>query len=381
MFFYVDESGHTGLRLFDEDQPILYYGVLSAQVNLDLLIEGRLRKLRLKLKVERLHAGELGNGRLVEIADELIAIQKQFRLRFDFYRVMKPDHAVISFFDQVFDSAMNRAVAWNHYWTPMRYVALLKLASLFDDAARKAAWAARIDTNKPRAQANLAEVCRMLHGRIGVLKDESSRRMIGEALEWAANHPAEISYNVDDRDQIKQISPNIIGFQFVMHGIANRLKLNSRQASRIVVDRQTEFNKAQKTLADFFAAASGVQSVSGPGMPIFTFVNMPKTPVEFVAGTESAGLELVDIYLWIFKRAFEGRDLADELIPLFNSQLNKGRTDEISLDALDKRWRKYFEDLPQLEELSPDQLSKAREIMVLQEKRRQEAMNMPPNNT
>jgi len=30
MFFYVDESGHTGTNLFDPNQPVLYYGVLSS---------------------------------------------------------------------------------------------------------------------------------------------------------------------------------------------------------------------------------------------------------------------------------------------------------------------------------------------------------------
>jgi hypothetical protein len=32
MFFYVDESGHTGSNLFDPAQPQLYYGVLQATI-------------------------------------------------------------------------------------------------------------------------------------------------------------------------------------------------------------------------------------------------------------------------------------------------------------------------------------------------------------
>jgi hypothetical protein len=30
MHFYVDESGHTGLNLFDAEQPLLYYGAYPA---------------------------------------------------------------------------------------------------------------------------------------------------------------------------------------------------------------------------------------------------------------------------------------------------------------------------------------------------------------
>ena len=46
MFFYVDESGHTGSELFDATQPVLYYGVISSDVNLDVLAEERLAPLR-----------------------------------------------------------------------------------------------------------------------------------------------------------------------------------------------------------------------------------------------------------------------------------------------------------------------------------------------
>ena len=64
MHFYIDESGHTGPNLFDPAQPMLYYGVLSSKVNVDVLAEERLKRLRTQLGVARLHAAELGNGRL-----------------------------------------------------------------------------------------------------------------------------------------------------------------------------------------------------------------------------------------------------------------------------------------------------------------------------
>lgn len=62
MYFYVDESGHTGLNLFDAAQPMLYYGVLSSRMNLDVVAEYKLASLRRRLKVLRLHAAELGTA-------------------------------------------------------------------------------------------------------------------------------------------------------------------------------------------------------------------------------------------------------------------------------------------------------------------------------
>lgn len=374
MYFYVDESGHTGNELFDPAQPTLYYGVLSSDINLDLVAEPRLRALRRQLHVPRLHAAELGMGRLAQIADALVSMQKQFNLRFDLYRVQKPDHAIISFFDQVFDQGINPAVPWTGYWTPMRYAYLLHLASAFDEVTAKLAWAARIETRADKANAMLVDVCNTLLERVEGFSDGRARQVIGDALRWTALNPVAIGYHATDKDQIKQISPNIIGFQSVMHGIAARLRQRAKRASRIVVDRQTQFNQAQKTLADFYAAASGVRSSMGPGMPVINFSSMPKTSIEFVAGDSSAGLELVDVYVWLFKRGFEGKTLAPEFAPLINGQLTKGKTDEMSLDALDKRWSRWFDQIPELEDMSAEQQANAVEIINRQETARLAAM-------
>lgn len=374
MFFYVDESGHTGSELFDAAQPVLYYGVISSDVNLDVLADERLIPLRKRLGVDRLHAAQLGVGRLATIADELVAMQKKFDLRFDLYQVNKPDHAVICFYDQVFDQAINPAVTWTSYWTPLRYILLLKLASLFEEDDARLAWSARTDTNRARANEKLIEVCQRIAARVNQLPDARSRQLIGDGLAWAAQNADAIGYNVDHADDIKQISPNIIGFQSVMHGIAKRIIQRGKRASKIVVDRQSEFNKAQKTLSEFFAAAAGIEGATGPGMPKISFVGMPKTPIEFAAGTDSAGLELVDVYLWIFKRLIDGKDMAPELMPLVYAQRHRGNTDEVSLGAIAHRWEQHFANVPPLEDMPPEQIEAAREIMAREERRRQVAV-------
>lgn len=128
MYCYVDESSNTGLELFDKNQPNLYYGVLTARANLDVIAEPMLKELRQSLDVKRIHANELGVARLTTIAKKVIIFSKKNDLRFSMLRVEKPDHAIISFFDQVFDSGMNKAVSWTHYSTPLRYMLLFKVA-------------------------------------------------------------------------------------------------------------------------------------------------------------------------------------------------------------------------------------------------------------
>lgn len=371
MHFFIDESGHTGPNLFDESQPTLYYGVLSSKLNIDAIAADAIQRMRKQLSVDRLHATELGNGGLVAIAPQLLKLQTVLDLRFDLYRIAKPDHAVICFFDQVFDQGMNPAMTWSGYWTPLRYVLLLKVASLFDEELAKKAWEARLEANDGKCEKLVSEVCRTLRERLYRLPDARSRALLGDALAWASDHPGNLSYNAKTKHDKLSVMPNVIGFQSVMLGIASRLKKTNSKAVRIVVDQQSQFNQAQKNLHDYFIAASKVQIETGPGLPLADFSAVPNIPIEFSVGTKSYGLELVDLYLWIIKRLVEGKDVAPELVRLVEPQLRRGRTDEISLNALAKRWAKWFAELP---EPSEEQFEKAREIREVEEKRRTAAM-------
>ena len=98
------------LNLLDAEQPLLYYGCLSSHLSLDHEAIDRVTHMRAKVGAVRLHANDLGNGGLAVIAQELADLQRCFGLQFGVYRVAKPDHAIVCFFDQVFDSAMNPAI-------------------------------------------------------------------------------------------------------------------------------------------------------------------------------------------------------------------------------------------------------------------------------
>lgn len=166
MHFYVDETGQTGRNLFDKTQPILSYGVLSSEADLDKVAEADLAALRKTLGVERLHAAELGVHRLSEVVDTLLVLQKNHRIRFDIWQVVKRDHAIISFFDQVFDQGLNPVVPWSAYWTPLRYPLLLNLSNLFDDELAEKAWRARLEAHDERSCSLFSEVCGVLLQRV-----------------------------------------------------------------------------------------------------------------------------------------------------------------------------------------------------------------------
>lgn len=367
MYFFVDESGNTGANLFDETQPILYYGVLSSHLNVDILASDAVKELRAILGVDRLHANELGMGKLVQIAKGLIFIQEQLDLRFDFHSVQKPDHALICFFDQVFDQGMNPAVPWAAYWTPLRYMLLWKVAILFDVETLKKAWNARIQQNNDLAKAEFLDVCKTLMSRLEVIPDERSRQIVSDALIWASDNYQEILYNTQGKRETYWITPNLIGFQNVLQSIAIRLKDNNQKPPIIVVDQQAQFNRTQRSLAEFYAEAKGLVYDFGTGLPEIDYTGMPDTPILFKSGLDSVGLELVDIYLWLFKRLSEKKEIAHELRPLVRKQIRYGLYNEISLNAIAERWTEWFEKLP---EPTPEQLKSGMELVQIDERRR-----------
>ncbi len=82
-------------------------------------------------------------------------------------------------------------------------------------------------------------------------------------------------------------------------------------------------------------------------------------------------MENKTVYLWIFKRFIEKKELAPELLPIIKLQLDKGVTNEVSVNGLAERWRKWFEDLP---EPTKEQGERSKELMALAEKRRLNAI-------
>lgn len=366
MHFYVDETGHTGPNLFDRTQPVLSYGVLSSPDDLDKVAESELASLRKKLAVQRLHAAELGMYRLDDVVDTLLVLQKKHRIRFDVWQVVKRDHAIISFFDQVFDQGLNPVVPWSAYWTPLRYPLLLNLSNLFDDELAEKAWHARLEAHDERSSSLFSEVCGELLQRVHILSDARSVELITDALSWAIVNFDELGYNCKTNKEKLQIMPNMIGFQSVLHGICSRLGAPNRKAD-IIVDQQSQFNTTQRELNEFYYQIREQPWALGPGLPVMDMKNMPAKPLVFQSGTMSAGLELVDIYLWIFKRYMEQKELTRPLSRLVYTNLKTARTDSVSLQSVAKRFKEFFEKLP---EPTAEMMEKANELRAVEETRR-----------
>lgn len=368
MHYFIDESGQTGPNLFDENQPTLIYGVLGSNTNIDNIELPEFDLAKRKLGgVERIHANEIGFSGIIAILDELKSIRNKLDITFDFFYVHKPDFSLVSFFDQVFDQGLNPAVPWSSYWTPIRYVLLSKVAALFDYEMMKLSWEARIELNFEKSIEKLHIVFEKILSRIDYLPDERSRNIISDAIKWGLKNSEQLHYHCHSKLEINNITPNIIGFQYVMLGIANRASLGIDIES-IVVDKQIQFNKSQKRLADYYKAARQKNAYHlGPGLPELDLSNIPNTELEFKNNKNSNGLQLVDIFLWITKNLFADKPIPNELYSFMESYLDTSFTDGLSLTGLQDKWLNWFENLP---EPSEDDYYKVMEMIKNEEERR-----------
>lgn len=377
MFFFVDESGNSGLNLFDQNQPFLSYGVLTSDTNPDALATGAHRRMIKALGVDALHANMLKQEGILKILPDLFELQRKFDFRLDVYVIEKRAYAVVMLFDAIFDASLNPAVPWHWYWTPLKFPVIATLQSIIDEAMLKEAWdlrctsAGRIHQHEARIVALLKE----LRARASKLKDKGFRKRFDDALAFGIGNPLSLDFG---SPRAKALSPNAVGFQFVLSSVATQTKSRRRRALGIVVDRQTQFNSAQLDTYDFYERMATAMKASPKEKHRYLqhpflegvrsdsaalFESFPTEKVTISPSDASMGLQLVDVWLWLATRELSGGTLEEPLRALLWSALRRGRIDGIFFKGMYARWQTFEKQLPAIEDISPEQAAFAQKIL------------------
>jgi len=369
MYFHIDESGNTGNNLFDTNQKRLSYGLLSSRRNVDALGQQMHRKMLGIVGADVLHANDLGVEKLTLIAPLLVDLQEKMKFDFDYYFIDKPTYGLVLLFDAVFDAGLNPAVKWDSYWTPLRFVLIHKLGSILDEPLLREAWRLCIHKQIAREGQAIVDLLTELKGRVHVSNlDERSKEIMIDAFAFGIANPLELDFGTFDQ---KIISPNAVCFQFVVSAMGTRLrKKGVKEARSIIVDRQAEFNRAQigthyhqKLVADGLKNASPLDRKRYIGHPLYENIGadellrrgLPRTDIEIKPSTDSIGLQIVDIYLWIANRFVTHANLSDELAYVGSTFLRRSFMDGISLEGMANRFKKFEKKLPTLSSLTEEQ--------------------------
>ena len=387
MFFHIDEAGNTGNNLFDSAQPRLSYGVLSSIRNADALCTKIHMKILQVVGEEQIHANQLGIGGLVKISPHLIEMQRNMQFDFDYYFIEKPDYALVLFFDAVFDAGLNEAVKWDIYWTPMRYLIIHKLSVLFDEPLLRESWRLCTEKKIERYEGDIVQLLSELKRRVEISGlDARSIEVIRDALDFGIAKPLELDFGYPDQ---KMVSPNAVGFQFVVSCIARRVRKKGRKnASSIIVDRQHQFNKAQiGTHYNLARIAEGIKKAPHKkknyylNHPLYATLDkadivhegLPDRELTIAKSSDSIGLQIVDVYLWIANKVISGEKLPSELGYLWTLFAHRSSIDGISLAGMEKRFVEFERMLPQFEDLTDEQRQLAQELV---EKHRAKVRNL-----
>lgn len=373
MFFHIDETGNTGNNLFDNNQPQLSYGVLASLTNVDALGQALHATMLAKLGVPSLHASELGVGRLDSIARPLLALHEKMKFEFGLYVVEKPTYALVQLFEAVFDAGLNDAVPWSYYWTPLRFYVIHHLAQLVDEPLLKRAWELCIEKRIERRYPDVVSLLSDIRSR--VVQSNFHPRMkevMCDAFDFGIAHPDRLDFGFPD---VRMVSPNAIGFQFVVADVARRVrKKRVRRALAVTLDHQQQFNAAQlqthrnqELLARGHKKASSADRDFVLNHPLYRHLAREEvfgsdlngtTPV-IVRSERSIGLQIVDVYLWLLGRVMNGADLPVGLAVLANQIGRKTSVDGVSMEGLVRRWTDFESHLPKFEHLSREQLEAA----------------------
>lgn len=233
LYAYTDESGNTGMNLFDGKQPWFWTVTLVAPKDIELPAEAAVARWAADLAVPDLHANEVGLRRLDEIAWPIHAFLAEHNCRFILTRLEKRHHASLKYVDTVLDSGINPAIPGYFYaFRPLRLGLAYAIVSNFSPRNQEEWW----DVFQ---RGDLDGFCRITRRvRINVdckVKDHRLRELAMDALGWALEHPdsfPELTLKRGPHD-----SPNFVEFTVVvqlLHGIARDYGMDHVQIKRFV---------------------------------------------------------------------------------------------------------------------------------------------------
>jgi len=194
------------------------------------------------------------------------------------------------------------------------------------------------------------------------------REIIRDGLRFGIENPSKLDFGTSNQ---KFMSPNAVCFQFVLRAIADRLKKAKRQALKITVDRQSEFNPAQLQTYTYQSNLSKALKGSPSDKEAYlshplhqgsreSLANLishfPDEKMSVENSSASIGLQLVDVYLWLANRALRGESVPSELSAVASTFLKKSRIDGISIEGMTNRWKEFERLLPKHQDVSPELL-------------------------
>jgi hypothetical protein len=302
-FAFTDESGNSGLHLFDTSQETFWTGTLISYSDVDSKHVAFHHELLATVGRSELHGAELGFGGIEKIATRLSWFIREKKLLFIFGRIHKPFLAASKFFDVVFDSGTNKAMPTHGYAVRhLRLINLLHFVQLLNLEDLKEFWS----LYQAHDTVRLTRLLASLAPRVGQSPyDKRSVQILSDVLAWGSQHADEILDPFSEGD-----SPNYVAFCSLFRYLHSLYEQSGDTIGSFVHDEQNQFMTLFRWSYDVLSKFSF--SDQGPTSIMIENIKMlPTFDCSLVVRPSSGsfGLQLTDVCLWFLRRV---RDRGDE---------------------------------------------------------------------
>lgn len=329
LFAFVDETGNTGSNIFDEAQPDFFTGALITKSNFDVLHKKSLSALCRKHGIASLHASVLGFGPIEKIAPDLLTILKRVDARFFVSRVEKRYLVATKLYDTFFDSGENPAANWNAYNVRVLKLTLcFKVATILTEEVAREFWSMLMARNEKQARAKIPGICDAILENVHLLADQRSRDVVTETLLWSRGHPEALDIFIAGRQAKNGHMPNMVAFANLLDGLEGFSKRWNRPLKKIIHDRQSQFESSLEEWHRMFSNASG-EPIHRPGETM-VLRKVPGSTFEVSSSDDSAGIQIADLTLWLFRQFLAGKELPEGSAALLSYVFKKGYQQDFS---------------------------------------------------
>jgi hypothetical protein len=362
IFAHTDESGNSGLDLFDHQQPTFWTGTLIAEQDIDLSHPKVIEATIARAGVIELHGNHLGLGGIEKIGSRLRYLILKFDLHFIFTRIEKEFLVGTKFMDTVCDAGNNKAVAPHIYNVKLTRLYFLNvILGCMTDTDKRDFWQSYRDEDR----ALFAKVLIRVQAKIKELVvDPRTKQLLNDAFEWGAQHPEDLLTKMSNLD-----SPNVVALTSIIQKLHEYYEDTGKPVAQFIHDEQNQFAKSMHFAYDLIKPFT-IKTTATALLPEIKDAETFKCELVERSSKASFGLQMIDTLLWLAKRKIDRNiELRGECKSLFDLVLQRSLITDYSRNEL-TRWLLTEGNQFLARPISAEQLEKGKAIAAELEQKR-----------
>ncbi|HGE7613846.1 TPA: DUF3800 domain-containing protein [Bacillus cereus] len=337
---YIDESGNTGIDLFDKNQPFFWTGTIIVKQGAQFPID--VSSLAHQVGKKELHGSELGLGRINEISDQLIEVIESLNARFMFTRVEKSHISSMRLADALFDHVNNPAMTSFHYNVPFnRKMLSYYIDVMMSEKDRKDFWNIHLNGDASKFRDFLTRFRQKVNASFPQ-SNQRGKQLVLDAIDWGIKNPETLlserttkPNGYDDHRSLQYESPNLVSISTLLHGLQNIADEHKMKATKIIHDEQSEFGKYIQHSFSLLKRVK-IEQTNQFLFPKVKESNTFLTEIELASSEGSPFLQLVDVALWMLKqRVDRKKEIIGDAGRLMNAIISKSNIFHFSSQHLE----------------------------------------------